>query len=83
MLFYCIGKKAKDTDTGMGIGLIAPNPPHTRTRFFSMLKKLFRYNIFLSLSLSYAFLVKFHPIIYLISYSLNHELAKFVNLTII
>ena len=52
-----MGKTGKDTGTDMGIGLTTPNPPRTRIRFLVCLKKEFRSNIFLSLSLTYAFLV--------------------------
>ena len=72
-------QKSKDTGTGMGISLTVPYP----YPFFSILKKEFRSNIFLGLSLSYVFLVKLYLVIHLISYLLNLRLAKYVKFTII
>ena len=74
-------KTSEDMGTGMSIGFTPPKPPRTHT-VSSMLKKI-RSNIFLGSSLGYAFLVKLHPIIYLISYFLNLGLLKYINLIII
>jgi len=67
-------KTYEDTSTGMDIGRTTPYP----YPFFTMLKKEFQFNVFLGTSLKYTFLVKLHPIIYLISHFLNFRLPKYV-----